>query len=229
MKRLAARLPVRWQNELRRVHFARQLASGSFAPDEPEVALLPGLISEGDWVVDIGANVGQYTKCFSDLVGPLGRVIAVEPVPATHALLAANVQLFRNSNVALLNVAASSEFGLATISVPRLVSGLPNYYEAHLSLNPDSSSLTVMTLPIDSLGITHRVALVKIDVEGHELRVLDGMKGLVARDQPVIIVETRNPNLLDALAPLAYESERLDDSPNLLLRPSGVHEKEICR
>lgn len=94
LKRIAARLPNRWLSELKRIHFGRQIAKGTFESSEPEYRLLPDLIAPGDWVIDIGANVGHYTKAFSERVGARGRVIAFEPVPTTFALLAANVQCF---------------------------------------------------------------------------------------------------------------------------------------
>src|SRR6266581_7664130 len=98
VKRIAATLPPLWQNELKRIHFRRQMRRGTFVTPEPEYAILPTLISVGDWVIDVGANVGHYTKRLSELVGPTGRVIAFEPVPETFALLAGNLQVFQNTN-----------------------------------------------------------------------------------------------------------------------------------
>lgn len=95
LKRVAAGLPPLWQQELKRIHFRREIRRHTFASTEPEFRLLDSMISAGDWVMDIGANVGHYTKRLSDLVGPRGRVIAVEPVPDTFALLAA----FRCSSI----------------------------------------------------------------------------------------------------------------------------------
>ena len=87
-KSAAAKLPTRWQRELRRVHFSRQIARGKFRSEEPEYFLLSSLLKKGEWAIDIGANVGHYTARFSELVGPEGRVIAFEPVPETFAILA---------------------------------------------------------------------------------------------------------------------------------------------
>lgn len=80
-KRAAARLPKWLNTELRRLHYARQIRSGRFSSDEPELALLPELVEPGDWVIDVGANVGRYTMRLSDLVGRQGRVIALESIP----------------------------------------------------------------------------------------------------------------------------------------------------
>ena len=45
------------------------------------------MVSPRDWIVDVGANVGHYTKRLSELVGPKGRVIAFEPILETFSIL----------------------------------------------------------------------------------------------------------------------------------------------
>ena len=101
LKRIAAKLPDRWQHELRRRHFQREIRRGIFYTAEKEYALLDTLIGQSDWVLDVGANVGHYAMRMSQLVGSSGRVIALEPVPDTFSLLAANVRLFECPNVSL--------------------------------------------------------------------------------------------------------------------------------
>lgn len=109
LKAIAARLPKFIQYEMKRIYFARQIMSSSFYTDEPEYGKLPELLKEGDWVIDVGANVGHYTKRFSELVGKSGRVMAFEPVPVTFSLLAANTRIFQHSNVTLFNAAVSDK------------------------------------------------------------------------------------------------------------------------
>lgn len=77
LKQLAARLPHHWQTELKRIHFRRQIKTGSFSTDEPEYEILHSLINPGDWVIDVGANVGHYTKRFSELVGAHGERVSI--------------------------------------------------------------------------------------------------------------------------------------------------------
>jgi FkbM family methyltransferase len=216
-KRLAARLPERWQDELKRIHYARQISKGTFEPSEPEYVLLPQLIKPGDWVIDIGANVGHYTKRFSELVGANGRVIAFEPVPTTFALLAANVQQFVHANVTLINAAVSDKIDLVGISIPRFSTGLSNYYQAQVS-SPTENVLKVLAVSLDLLTISKPVALVKIDVEGHESFVLHGMQRLLAHYHPVLIVETESKEVIDNLSSLGYAPEKLQHSPNLVFK-----------
>jgi FkbM family methyltransferase len=217
-KRVAARLPDRWQSELKRIHFGRQIRKGTFETSEPEYELLSEFVRPGDWVLDIGANVGHYAKRLCELVGANGRVIAFEPVPTTFALLAANAQLFAHANVTLLNAAASDRLGVSGIAVPQFSVGLANYYQAQLTSGSDAS-LSVLTLPIDLLSIDQRISLVKIDVEGHEASVLAGMRKLIESHRPVLIVETGSDVVVTELLSVGYASERLQGSSNVLFRP----------
>lgn len=221
LKQFAAHLPHHWQQELKRLQYGGQIRRNRFQTGEPEFELVAELIAPGDWVIDVGANVGHYTKRFSELVGARGRVIAFEPVPTTFALLAANVRLFAGGNVTLLNAAASDKTAIAGMSLPDFSSGLTNYYEAHLSASANSE-LSVMTLSIDALSIAHRVSLVKIDAEEHEPFVLAGMQQLLARDRPTLIVETVSPKIIADLQQLGYRLERLQGSPNTLFLPDDL-------
>lgn len=218
LRPILAKLPHRWQLALKRLRYARQIRRGTFATDEPEFDRLADWIRPGDWVLDVGANVGHYTKRFSELVGARGRVIAFEPIPATFSLLAANARLFPHANVTLINAAASDQTRLAGMAIPRFDSGLANYYEAHVA--PHSApDLAVLTLAIDSLALNQRIALVKIDAEDHESAVLDGMSRLIERDHPVLIVETGSRDVANRLESAGYTAEKLPGSPNLLFRP----------
>jgi FkbM family methyltransferase len=220
LKQIAARLPLRWQIALKRLRYARQIRTGTFATDEPEYGLLPELVRPGDWVLDVGANVGHYTKRLSELVGPRGRVIAFEPTPTTFSLLAANVQLFAHPNVTLINAAVSDKTDLVGMAIPKFDSGLVNYYEAHLSPAEDCA-LSALTLSLDSLRLDRRIALVKIDAEDHESAVLDGMEKLIGQHHPVLIVETGSPNVVARLQAWGYVPEKLAGSPNYLFRPAA--------
>lgn len=217
LKRIAAQLPANWQNELKRIYFRNQIKRGTFLTDELEFALLPELVCSGDWVIDVGANVGHYAKRLSELVGPLGRVIAFEPVPETFALLAANLQYIQHDNVTLLNLAASEHTGIVGMKIPRFPTGLRNYYEAHLVSEFDAE-LQVLTLSLDSILCEKQIALVKIDAEGHEIGVLRGMKEILRRDRPVLIIETFAEEVIDLMRTLDYSHERLPRSPNIIFR-----------
>ena len=195
--------------------FRHEIRRQKFKSYEPEFLILGSMISAGDWVVDVGANVGHYTKGFSDLVGSQGRVIAVEPVPETFELLSANVLSFQHRNVTLLNMAASDQAGVAGMRIPRFETGLNNYYQANLSKG--KADLHVLTAKLDALALPHPIRLMKIDAEGHDPAVLRGAEALLARDHPILIVETASNEVADHLRRLGYASEKLPGSPNTIL------------
>ena len=213
LKRVAARLPAGAQHELRRLFFRSQIRRRSFNTDELEYAQLDRFLRRGDWALDIGANIGHYTMRMAELVGPTGRVIAVEPVPATFALLAENLRYSRHANVSLLNCAASDRTDTVSMEIPRWSDGMENYYQAHVVRG--TAGLTILALSIDSLALPP-VRIVKIDAEGHELPVLQGMRRLVERDHPVLIVETNTGETTRLLESWAYRVERLPGSSNVL-------------
>jgi FkbM family methyltransferase len=213
---MASLVPSGMQQELKRIHYRRQLKNGVFITDEPEFGELHQWISAGDWVIDIGANIGHYTCKLSQLVGPSGRVISVEPVPETFELLSANVGTLPCRNVTLLNVAASDKPGILGMNVPRLDTGLKNYYRANLT--DGEAELKVFTLSLDTLDIPEAVRLVKVDVEGAELHALKGIASILERDHPVLIVEDNVKEVGDYLEEFAYVPEKLDGSPNIVFR-----------
>jgi FkbM family methyltransferase len=220
LKQIAARLPNRLQAEMKRIYFGRQICKDTFSTDEPEYKILAQLIKAEDWVIDIGANVGHYTKRLSEIVGAKGRVIAFEPVPTTFSLLAANAQLFAYPNVTLINAAVSDKLGMVGMFIPKASTGLTNYQQAHLT-SAEDSAITVLTLSIDSLCISQRIALVKIDTEGHETFVLGGMKKLLSAHHPILIIETGSKEVIADLSALGYVPEKLQNSPNLIFKPKA--------
>jgi len=212
LKRLASKLPLRTQQALKRLHFRRQIRVGNFASAEPEYAKLSDWVAQGDWTIDIGANVGHYTARLSQLVGRSGRVLAFEPVPHTFELLVANIAALGAANVSLFNVAVSAEAKTVGMSIPQFDTGLANNYEAEITTQ--GGQFDVLAIALDSLHLPHRVRLIKIDVEGHELQALRGMQELLRRDHPRLIVEGTSESVFEFLQALNYKFDAIPQSPN---------------
>ena len=140
--------------------------------------------------------------------------MAFEPVPATFERLASNVARLGCENVTLLNAAASDASRLIDMSIPAFNSGLTNFYLARIGGGP--ADLNVLSLTVDSLGETNRVALAKVDAEGHELQVLRGMKALLEGDRPVLIVEDNSSAIEPYLLHLGFSATRLPGSRNAI-------------
>jgi FkbM family methyltransferase len=223
LKRIAAHLPLGAQHELRRMFFRSQIRRRSFFTDEKEYGLLDRFLRPGDWALDIGANVGHYTMRMAELVGETGRVIAIEPIPDTFALLAENVRHFGHTNVSLFNCAASDRTASVGMEIPRWSDGLENYYQAHVVQG--TARLMILAIATDSMSLPC-IRLAKIDAEGHELPVLRGMQGLVTRDHPVLIVETSARETTDLLGSWGYAVERLPGSSNVLCTHRGERSVE---
>lgn len=217
--RFATYLPEQWQLILNRIAFAWKLKIGQYMTGEPEFQWIESVIRSGDTVVDIGANAGVYTRKFANLVGPAGRVVAVEPIPESFHLLTIHTSLLAYKNVTLLNIAASDKVMIAPMTIPRSSSRLRDYYRASMA---DSSaamgrdSVQVLCCPLDSFHFPARIRLVKIDVEGHEAAVLSGMRCLIERDKPVLIIESISPEICEWLSSQGYRRTNLPGSPNTI-------------
>lgn len=165
---------------------------------EPELHLLPALCPPDRCMVDVGANVGIYTRA---AVRHVRHVYAVEPIPRLAAALR---HLYRNSNVTVLECGLSDRPGSARLFVPRIDGTSVETRASLIARNAekqDREELTVKLETLDGLGITD-VGLIKIDVEGHEQEVLDGGAGLIERDRPCAIVEAEErmrPNTVQNL------------------------------
>ena len=141
-------------------------------------------LKPGDVFVDIGANVGYFTLLASRLVGPEGRVLAIEASPEIHAQLQANVAGNDARNVRTVNVAVAEVPGELTLFPgDALTTTSPAWAELkHLPRGPSVPALPLPDiLEPSELG---RVRFVKIDVEGGEWSVVQGMVGMLERLPP---------------------------------------------
>jgi FkbM family methyltransferase len=158
--------------------------------DEPHLQkAIRQYISAGDTVYDIGANVGYVSLSLAKHVGPRGRVIAFEPIPQNIAAFRKNIAINAIDNVRLLEYAASDSAGEALIRLAE------NPSTASLVWHRNDSSATevsIHTVSIDELvgsGDLVHPKFVKIDVEGAEGLVLQGMRRTIAAARPVLFVE----------------------------------------
>jgi len=195
------------------MRFMSRAKRGNFSPKEPEAEMLDRFVRPGDWVVDIGANVGQYTLLLSGLVGRAGHVLAFEPITNTTATLASIIARYAPwQNVSIFNLAVSNEVRTLSFDLPIDSAGLYNY---EMAAAKEGGGITVLAVSLDSMKLPHPISLVKIDAEGHENEILDGMRATIERDLPTLIIED-NGHLPDFLVPLGYLPEKQDGFPNVL-------------
>jgi FkbM family methyltransferase len=193
LKGLVLGLPEPLVKRLRR---ARALAVlRNFTEDEePDLGVVKYLVRPGDTVLDIGANIGYYTRFLSERVGVAGCVYSVEPVPITFEILAAGIEKFDLTNVELHNCAVSDQEGRATMEVPSYETGGMNLYQARITTAGGKGSqahFEVDVRTVDSLvaGVVESIAFVKVDVEGVEFACLKGARNMIARAHPAWLIE----------------------------------------
>jgi FkbM family methyltransferase len=205
--------------------------------DAADAAVTPGLLSghyeshltavferyctPGMTVIDVGANLGYYSLLASGLVGPSGRVIALEPNSENCRLLLSSLRLNDAANVQLLPVAADAQAGWA-------------YYSTHVGSNggliADADLLShpgtvVPTFRLDDL-VQGPVGFLKMDVEGAEGRVVRGATQIIERDRPIVTTELKEEMLRrvsgSTVADYLGYFEALGYTPSVLEKTTGA-------
>lgn len=166
------------------------------------------LLAQGDWfeaemelwrtqirpdmtVIDVGANVGVYTFSAAQRVGETGKVIAIEPFKACVNCLQETSRINQLPWVKIYEAAASDHCGSAKLSLHN-ASELNEVISDNSPSSDSANTVTIQCLTLDSLIETEnltRVDWLKIDAEGHEIKVLQGAERLLTEFKPNIIYE----------------------------------------
>lgn len=153
-------------------------------------------IKPGMTVLDIGAHIGYYTRIFSELVGPSGKVIACEADAKNFALLEKNTRGY--SNVILVNKAITDHDGEVSFHMVKESTGCHSVVEpetAHETVTVPATTVDALIKNLDLIT----VEFIKMDVEGGEPRVFDGMRSLLRQKSPLqIIMEFSHESLSHA-------------------------------
>ena len=152
--------------------------------------MLEHLLSPNDDVIDVGANIGIYACSIAKMIGPNGRVWAIEATPKTFLALQKNIALNNSGRIISFNVALSDQWGTTSITT--------NKSDDSQNCIADKTGETTNVVPLapldEILCLPPRIALLKIDVEGAEYLVLSGAPATLARTDKVL-VEIYEPNL----------------------------------
>jgi FkbM family methyltransferase len=154
------------------------------------------MLRPGDVFVDIGAHFGYFTLLASRLVGPQGKVVAVEAVPSTFAMLSENVRRNGLENVELHNCAAYSEETSLTFKVFDVVhSSLNTAFSARGTLEGRQAAFSEVSIeakPVDRLLEPYRsrkISIIKVDAESSEEFVLQGLAETLSANRPTVVLE----------------------------------------
>lgn len=141
--------------------------------DLPLTEILWRLIEPGNFVLDIGANIGYTANLSSHRAGPEGTIWAFEPNPLLLPRLKKNLQYLKNQNVTLFPIALSDVNDMGFLVLPEVYS--KNEGVAFIGSSNDTNTIKTELKKLDDLlppGAT--INVLKIDVEGHELSVFKG-------------------------------------------------------
>lgn len=174
---------------------------------------LRDLVEGGSTVIDVGANIGFFSVQFAKWVGPDGRVVAIEAEGRNFSSLQARVvRAGLSAVVDCIHAAAADQSGMLSLA---LTPGHPG--DHHLA----ETGKPVLAVTLDDLTAQdpRRVALVKIDVQGAETRVITGARRLLEEQRPAVFIEVHEPSLarqgssapelIDALVRLGFTGHGL--------------------
>lgn len=178
--------------------------SGTFVHEQTSVEIWNVLSRNSVTVLDVGANSGFYSL-ISGSVNSVSHVVAFEPIDRIRKRLNQNIRM-NDLGVVVEPFGVSNKVGTARIF------DLPNDHHYHASLVREEVShhvgLVATEIPIVSIDeycnerLIHNVDLVKIDVEGHEVEVIEGMLNVLRRDSPSILLEVKSEENAKRIAEL---------------------------
>ncbi len=157
------------------------------------------LIRKGDTVVDIGANLGYYTKLFSKWVGDEGRVIAIEPVPLYTKIIRWTCSA--RKNITLYPYALGTENKKVHMVTPDhfgyLRTGLPRVFDEknNRALSEYEFAFEAeMKNAIELFEGFEKIDYLKCDIEGYEIVVIPEILPVLKKFKPTIQIETGGDN-----------------------------------
>lgn len=175
------------------IYFQSLVAEPSL-PEADIVALMALSLKPDSYVVDVGANLG-YISLVASLLADKGKVFAFEPVEEAFSLLRTNLRLNGVKNVIAKNIGLSDTKRKVTMSHARnnmagafvsnkLVQSLDDHKSTQISLDKLDSIYK-------DVGIT-KCDLLKVDIEGHELKFLRGAKNFIEKTKPIAVLEANH-------------------------------------
>lgn len=162
--------------------------------EHQESLLINKFINEGDYVIDIGANVGIHTLRIAKNTGSKGKVLAIEPNTEVYERLKNNIYLNNLENIVIPANVACGPHSKRILNV-----NLENDYNRNATLIEDFNSSSAVkkvacsVIPFDEIAKHHlgdkKVNFIKIDIEGFEMEALKSGINLICDSKPIILSE----------------------------------------
>ena len=180
-----------------RARFLYRAFKARYRGQRSEMLAALAALGEGDVAVDVGAYKGEYLYWLRRAVGPAGRVFAYEPQQRLALYLRSVCARMRWRNVLVRGCALSDSAGERILHIPRQEDNPGASLEAAIQTISECRDETCETDTLDNqIEGEGRVALLKVDVEGHELQVFRGGARTLARDGPVLLFECEARHLV---------------------------------
>ena len=148
-------------------------------------------IKDGMTCVEVGCNIGYYALLESKLVGKNGKVIAIEPSPINFQYTEKNLSLNKNSNVKYYNFAV----GNIDTTTQFFISNSSNWSKIIEHPSPSISEKNLVTVSLKKLDTfalensLDNVDFIRMDIEGYETKAYEGMKKIIKKHKPKILIE----------------------------------------
>ena len=172
-------------------------ASFLLGTSKPEVQeLMAAFIRSGMTVYDIGANVGYQACIAARLVGPTGRVICFEPLPANADRIEHNREMNAFANMVVRREALGNENGIRPFQVSAK-STFGALVSAKATIETPTEEIDVRVRRLDSVVSEEKLSppdWIKIDVEGGEMDALLGARTVINDARPILVIELHGTN-----------------------------------
>lgn len=150
-----------------------------------DIEYVKKFVSRPDIVVDVGANIGQETIYYADFAK---TVISFEPGKFAFEVLKQNVEQNNLNNVILSN------FGLSNDTTSAHLHMMKNEGMAYVTPNKSKKTEEIHLIKFDDFPLKEgKIDFIKIDVEGLELKVLQGMERTIKEHSPIFQIEMKDP------------------------------------
>ena len=156
------------------------------------------LLNCGDIYIDIGANSGYFSIIASKKVKDAGKVFSFEPSHREYSKLLANIKRNQCTNITPINLALGDNLNLTSINIAKEHTGLNKIMVNNQRIDSNDFNQNVLIMPLDLISniFNEEIMLCKIDVEGFELFVLNGMKSLLKKGKISTLILEMSPNFL---------------------------------
>tara|TARA_Y100001936_G_C16093927_1_gene689646 strand:+ start:2179 stop:3057 length:879 start_codon:yes stop_codon:yes gene_type:complete len=169
--------------------------------DEEEAMMVKNNIKRDEIVVDLGAHIGYYTLMMAKLVGQNGKVFAFEPEPRNLKLLYKNIEVNSYRNIEVVPKAVSDINGECTLFVGQESFGANKIFKPKKTDTQEFEEIKTRTIRLDDyfeeLGFLKKISFIKMDIEGSEVRALQGMKNILESNENLKIFTEINRDALE--------------------------------